>query len=88
MSENKVSLKGFDDILKLLTAWLKTPEERKLYSARADEKIAQAAKTKSETITNFLRELAKTKSLELQPFRRPLTYSRQRVAPRKTFKRS
>ncbi len=51
LSENKVSLKGLDDILKLLTSWLKTPEERKLYSAEAEEKIALAGKTKSEAIT-------------------------------------
>jgi len=65
MNENKVSLKGSDDILKLLTSWLKTPEERKLYSAEAEEKIVQAGKTKSETITSALKELAKTKSLEI-----------------------
>lgn len=66
MSENKVSLKGLDDILKRLTPWLQTPEERKLYSAEAEEKIAQAGKIKSEAITNTLQELAKTKSLELE----------------------
>ena len=66
MSENKVSLRGLDDILKPLTSWLKTPEERQLYSAEAEEKIALAGKIKSEAITGALNELAKTKSLELE----------------------
>ena len=66
MSENKVSLKGLDDILKLLTSWLKTPEERNLYSAKAEEKIALAGKIKSKAITGALQELAKAKSLELE----------------------
>ena len=56
-------------ILEWLASRLKTTEEKKLYSAEAEEKIAQAGKTKSEAITNTLQELAKTKSLELENLR-------------------
>ena len=66
MSENKVSLRGLDPILKRLTSWLLTPEERERYSAEAEERIAQAEKTKSETTTNALQKLAETKALELE----------------------
>jgi len=72
MSENKVSLKGSDDIFKWLTSWLKTPEERKFYTAQAEEKLASAEKAKSDTLTNFLKKVAETKSLELVTLRQTI----------------
>jgi len=69
MSENKVSLKGLDNILKLFTSWLITPEERKLYAALAEEKLANAEKTQSDIFTKLLKEIAKTKALELKTLR-------------------
>lgn len=56
MSENKVSLKGVDDILQLFTAWLKTPEER--------------MKIGLEGISGAVKEFAEANTIDIQNLER------------------
>lgn len=65
MNLGKVSLKGIEAIVSFLTPWLKVPEERYRLRAEAEAKLSEAGKTKSEAITNALKEIAETRALEL-----------------------
>lgn len=66
MNLGQVSLKGAEIVMKLLTPLLKVPEERYRIRAEAEAKLSEAGKHRSEALTNALKQIAETRSLELK----------------------
>jgi len=66
MSAGKVILEGLDNLLKLFTSWLKTPEERELYEAQAQRERSEAHKIEAELATNAIKEVAETQSINIK----------------------
>ena len=85
MNPGKISLKGLLHFLTAISKRLKTPEEKILLASQAKKEVSEAIKTQSETITNALREISQTKSVELSNLReaidifRDIGYSEEEI---------